>query len=230
MKRWILCLTALVSLAAAQAQIAWRDMRVEGMWRAVSSDGSNTEAWLSLYPNGRFNLDVDTPNVGSQSMQGSYSITIEQVGAVPSVQVLNLRVESYAVYGDMFTPPKSLRYAMFMDGDSPRITDGNGTEYYRGPERDNVFIAPPVITQPPAVVTPPNVASTMPLTVGAAPAPIMLGSPTVELAAALGASQVPWSVYPSRAALMGAGWSPEPDRQVFLGIASVRRPRGPLWR
>lgn len=135
MKRTLAILAATSLMAVGHSQIGWRDLRMEGEWRAMAQDGSNAEAVLMLGPNGRFQVEVRSPNRGEISAWGSYFVNVESIGVLPNAQVLYLRFERWAISGDMRTPPRTMKLAAFLDSDWPLLSDGNGTDFYRSSYR-----------------------------------------------------------------------------------------------
>lgn len=127
MKRILTLLAATAVVGASQAQIAWRDMRVEGQWHAVSLDGSGSEAWLTFYANGRFVAEVDLAEVGTMWAAGNYTIRIGN-GYWPA-ETVNLTVDQWQTTGRATAPNQHVQLTL-LDGNPPMLTNGRGARYY----------------------------------------------------------------------------------------------------
>jgi hypothetical protein len=102
-------------------------MRVEGRWHATALDGSGSQAWLSFYANGRFEVEVELVNVGSVWAAGNYTTRIGN-GFWP-VQTLDLTVDQWQTTGEATAPNQFVRMTL-VDGNPPMITNGRGANYY----------------------------------------------------------------------------------------------------
>jgi hypothetical protein len=125
MKRIITFLAAMALLSTSQAQINFRDMRVEGRWHAA--DGTS-ETWLNLYPNGTFEARVDHFDVGSVWASGVYQTRLETVMYRP-MQVVTMRVNSWRTSGDATAPNQIVRLAFIADA-PPILTDFQSVNFY----------------------------------------------------------------------------------------------------
>lgn len=125
MKRIITFLAAVALLSTSQAQINFRDMRVEGHWHAA--DGAS-ETWLNLYSNGRFEARVDHFDVGTVWASGVYNTRLEYVMYRP-MQVVTMRVDSWQKSGDATAPNQIVRLAYVADS-PPILTDFQSVSFY----------------------------------------------------------------------------------------------------